>query len=61
MAYKAGVIGSASYLMNPVVQILRGRVFYATLPSDEAACSRILPNNLDFAAGFLSGGGGGSQ
>jgi len=36
MAYKAGVIGSVSYLMNPVVQILRGRVFYATLPSDEA-------------------------
>ena len=35
MAYKAGVIGSASYLMNPVVQMLRGRVFYAALPSAE--------------------------
>ena len=38
---QGGCLSSALLSRSPVVQILRGRVFYATLPSDEAACSRI--------------------
>ena len=49
--YKAGVVRSASYLMNPVVQMLRGRVL-CDLPFGFDRLINYLPDDLDSRRNF---------